>query len=122
MEGIYNVYNLIKELAYLLLHHIFYISTLLASLILFVAFIIYKENNIKFFSIYNIDKMESLGDLTMNEIIDLAKVAKHQRKKNAEACLKYYYTHHEEMKEKRRISAKKYYDLKKAKQQETINI
>lgn len=66
--------------------------------------------------------MDNLGDLTMSQLIDLAKVAKHKRQKNAEACLKYYYSHHDEMREKRRISAKKYYDLKKAKQQETINI
>jgi hypothetical protein len=113
MGGKYNVYTLVKELDYLLQHYTFYIS---------LAFILYREKNLNIFSIYNIEKMESLGDLTMNQIIELAKVAKHQRKKNTEACLRYYYAHHDEMKEKRRISAKKYYDLKKAKQQETIII
>lgn len=62
--------------------------------------------------------MESLGNLTMNELTELAKVALHKRQKNSESCLKYYYAHHEEMREKRRISAKKYYDLKKAKELE----
>jgi len=66
--------------------------------------------------------MDTLGDLTMTELIELAKVAQHKRKKNAEACLKYYYSHHDEMKEKRRIASKKYYDIKKTKKQETINV
>lgn len=68
--------------------------------------------------------MEDLGKLSMNELMELAKVAQHKREKNAQACLKYYYSHHEEMREKRRIAAKKYYDLKKAKkqqQQEQLN-
>lgn len=33
--------------------------------------------------------MESLGDLTINEIIDLAKVAKHKREKHNEAMKRY---------------------------------
>lgn len=59
--------------------------------------------------------MDTLGDLTINELTELAKVALHKRQKNTEACLKYYYAHHLEMKEKRRIAAKKYYDSKKDK-------
>ena len=35
--------------------------------------------------------MEDLANLTMNELITLAKVAQHKRKKNNEACLKYYH-------------------------------
>jgi hypothetical protein len=57
-----------------------------------------------------------MDNLTIAELIELAKVAQHKRKKNAEACLKYYHAHHEEMKEKRRISAKKYYYAKKDKE------
>jgi len=66
--------------------------------------------------------MEDLGKLSIDELIELAKVAKHKRQKNAESCLKYYYANHDEMKEKRRIAAKKYYDLKKAKKQELNNL
>jgi hypothetical protein len=63
-----------------------------------------------------------MENFTIAELIELAKVAQHKRKKNAEACLKYYHAHHEEMKEKRRISAKKYYYIKKAKKLELESI
>jgi hypothetical protein len=33
--------------------------------------------------------MDNLGDLTMNELIDLAKVAKHKRQKHNEAMKRY---------------------------------
>ena len=73
--------------------------------------------------------MDTLEDLTMKELIELAQLALHKRRKNTEACLRYYHSHHEVMKEKARIASKKYYDLKKAKKliekqqiQQTINI
>jgi hypothetical protein len=59
--------------------------------------------------------MDTLADLTVNELIEKARKYEAIKLKHNASCYKYYFSNHEEMKEKQRAYAKKYYQQKKAK-------
>ena len=62
--------------------------------------------------------METLGNLTIDELMEKARQCDRLLKRNSKAQMKFYYAHHEDMKAKARAFQKKYYDIKKAKKAE----
>lgn len=60
----------------------------------------------------------SLGNLTIDELLEKARQCERLLKRNNKASSTYYYAHHDDMKAKQRAYQKKYYDIKKAKKAE----